>query len=112
LTNRPCTTTTNDLQEVTTRYRLARQLLERLAADYPPCTWRSMAAAFADIPAPTAETTRLRADLAHARLDRANLAAAALAAIAAHHDGDPDPLSYLRDELCAQGHDATGWGSR
>jgi hypothetical protein len=39
------------------------------------------------------------------RLDRANLAAAAFATIAAHQDGEPDPLSYLRDELGAQGHD-------
>lgn len=112
MTNRPCTTTTNDLQEVITRYRLARQLVERVAADYPAGTWRSMAAAVADIPALTAEITRLRADHAHARLNRANLAAAALATIAAHHESEPDSLSYLRDELRAQGHDTTGWGSR
>jgi hypothetical protein len=33
-----------------------------------------------------------------------DLAAAALATIAAHQDGEPDPLSYLRDELRAQGY--------
>ena len=36
------------------------------------------------------------------RLDRANLLAAARATIAAHHDGEPDPLAYLRDELNVQ----------
>jgi hypothetical protein len=37
----------------------------------------------------------------------ANLAAAGLATLAAHHDDEPDPLAYLRDELRAQGHDIT-----
>jgi hypothetical protein len=68
-------------------------------------------ATFADAPALITEITQLRDGLAHARLDRANLAAAALAAIAAHHDGEPDPLCYLRDELRAQGY-PTGRGSR
>jgi hypothetical protein len=64
-----------------------------------------LACAFADAPALAAEITQLRAALTGARLDRANLAAAALAAIAAHDDGEPDPLSYVRDELRAQGYD-------
>jgi hypothetical protein len=38
-------------------------------------------------------------------LDLANLAAAALATLMAHCDGEPDPLCYLRDELSAQGYD-------
>lgn len=33
----------------------------------------------------------------------ANLLAAARAAVAAHHDGEGDPLAYLRDELDAHG---------
>jgi hypothetical protein len=37
------------------------------------------------------------------RLDRANLAAAGRAALAASLDGDPDPLSFLRAELATQG---------
>jgi hypothetical protein len=49
--------------------------------------------------------TRVRAELADARLDLANLAAAALATLMAHCDGEPDPLCYLRDELSAQGYD-------
>ena len=71
-----------------------------------PTSGSYLAAAFADTPALAAEISRLRADLADARLDRANLAAAALATIAAHHDGEPDPLCYLRDELRAQGYTA------
>lgn len=110
--SRSRTTAANDLQEIATRHQLARDLTERLAADHPADIWQHLLAAFADIPALTAEITRLRADLADARLDRANLAAAALAAIAAHHEGEPDPLCYLRDELRAQGHDATGRGSQ
>jgi hypothetical protein len=34
-------------------------------------------------------------------MDRANLLAAMRATLAAHADGDPDPLWYLRDELDA-----------
>ncbi|HEY5986267.1 MAG TPA: hypothetical protein VIV12_07825 [Streptosporangiaceae bacterium] len=76
-----------------------------LAAHYPGDIWQCLVIALADTPALTAEITQLRTALADARLDRANLAAAALACIAAHRDGEPDPLSYLRDELRAQGHD-------
>jgi hypothetical protein len=74
--------------------------------------WQYLAAAFDSIPAVAAEITTLRARADGARLDRANLAAAALATIAAHHDGDHDPLCYLRDELRAQGYDPAGRGSR
>jgi hypothetical protein len=34
----------------------------------------------------------------------ANLLAAARAALSAEHDGEPDPMWYLRDELRATGH--------
>jgi hypothetical protein len=96
---------TNDLQEITARSRMARLLSESLAEQLSGDIWRTLATAFADTPALSAEIIRLRADLAGARLDRANLAAAALAAVAAHEEGEPDPLSYLRDELQAQGYD-------
>jgi hypothetical protein len=112
LTNRTRNTATNDLQEVTTRHRTAQAIAEGLAAEHPADIWQHLLTTFADIPALTAEITRLRADLADARLDRANLAAAALAAITAHHDGEPDPLCYLRDELHAQGHDTSSRGSQ
>lgn len=100
----------NDLQEVTTRYDIARDLTTGLASQYPIEIWQHLLDSFADIPALTVEITRLRMDLAYARLDRANLAAAALASIAAHDD--PDPLCYLRDELRAQGYSTTGRGTR
>lgn len=92
-----------DLPEATARNRIARHLVEGYSAQFPADIWRYLAAAFADTPALAAEITRLRAELAESRLDRANLAAAAQAAIAAHFDGEPDPRSYLRDELRAQG---------
>ena len=102
-------TTPTDLQEVATRHHAARQFALEHAADTNAAhmtagIWQQLAAEFADTPNLIAEITQLRAELANARLDRANLAAAALAAIAAYYDGEPDPLSYLRDELRAQGH--------
>lgn len=45
------------------------------------------------------EITRLRHALAHLRLTYANLLAATRAAVAAEHDGEPDPIAYLRYEL-------------
>ena len=48
-----------------------------------------------------AELTRLAGELDQARLDRANLRAAMRATLAAHADGEADPLWYLRDELHA-----------
>jgi hypothetical protein len=107
MTDRSRATRTNDLPEVTTRYRVARHVAEGLASQLPADIWRALATAFADTPALSEEITHLRDDLASARLGRANLAAAALAAITAHDDGEPDPLSYLRDELHAQGHDTS-----
>jgi hypothetical protein len=94
----------SDLPEVTTRNRTVRAIVSALAAEHPARIWDLVTAALADTPALTAEVMKLRAQLAEERLDRANLAAAALATISAHRDGEPDPLSYLRDELTGQGH--------
>jgi hypothetical protein len=52
-----------------------------------------------DTVALSAEITRLSAEIEHSRLDRANLLAAMRAALAAHADGEADPMWYLRDEL-------------
>ena len=49
----------------------------------------------------SAHVSRLCDELDRARLDRANLLAAMRAALAAHADGEADPLWYLRDELDA-----------
>jgi hypothetical protein len=97
-------TTTNNVQDVAARNSRARHLIEGFSSEFPADIWRFLATALTDTPALSAEITRLRAELAGARLDRANLAAGALATIAAHYDGEPDPLCYLRDELQAQGH--------
>ncbi|ROO89573.1 hypothetical protein EDD29_7272 [Actinocorallia herbida] len=55
------------------------------------------------------EFARLNTELRSLRLSRANLAAAARAAIAALQDHEPDPLFYLRDELTAQGFGDPTW---
>jgi hypothetical protein len=104
----PRNTPPDPLPEVTTRNRIARHLTEGFSFSFPAGIWRYLATAFTDTSALTAEITRLRTELADIRLDRANLAAAALATIAAHSDGETDPLSYLRDELRAQGHTIRG----
>jgi hypothetical protein len=90
-----------DLEEVAARNDTARHIVAGFSADMPTLAeiWRYLEDALDDVPALSAEVTRLSGELRHARLDRANLLAAARAAIAAHHDGEPDPLSYLRDEL-------------
>ena len=58
--------------------------------------------ALADVPLLLAEIDRLNQLTTMSRLDAANLLAAARATLAAHHDDEPDPLSYLRDEVRAQ----------
>jgi hypothetical protein len=110
LPNRTRHILTSDLHQITARHQLAQDLTQAAAADHPADIWQHLLAAFADIPALTAQISHLRADLAGARLQHANLAAAALAAIAAHDEGETDPLCYLRDELRAQGHDVSSRG--
>jgi hypothetical protein len=97
-------TPANELPEVATRNRAAVAIVSALAAERTARIWQYLTDALADTPALTAEISRLRAQVAEERLDRANLAAAALATVSAHRDGEADPLSYLRDELAAQGH--------
>jgi hypothetical protein len=111
VTDSPRDARPTDLPEVVTRNRIARHLAEGPAYELPADIWQSLAAAFADAPALAVEIAELRAELAHVRLDRANLAAAALATITAHRDGEPDPLSYLRDELRTQGYDPSRGGT-
>lgn len=55
--------------------------------------------ALADIPPLLAEINRLHHLVTYARTELANLLAAGRATLAADHDGDPDPLSHLRDEV-------------
>ena len=104
-----------NLLEVSARAEHARHIITgfSLAAPGLADLWRQVGDALTDIPGLVAEINGLRHWLAACRLDRANLAAAGLAAMAALRDGEPDPLCYLQDELAAQGHDVTNkWRSR
>jgi hypothetical protein len=49
------------------------------------------------------EIASLQGQLSAARLRAANLEAAMRAALSAEQDGEPDPLSYLRDEITYPG---------
>jgi hypothetical protein len=102
-----------DPQEVANRNDTARQIIAGFSAAAPTLAeiWQQLEAALADVPILSAEITRLRAELAGTRMDRANLLAAARAVISAHLDGEPDPLSYLRDELAARAQLPTNSGS-
>jgi predicted DNA-binding ribbon-helix-helix protein len=92
-----------DLEQVTARNQTARHMIAGFCAEMPVLAdfWRHLDTALADNLTLSAEVARLNADLAATRLDRANLIAAMRATITAHADGEPDPLSYLRDELNA-----------
>ncbi len=94
-----------DLEEITARNQTARHIIAGFSAAMPTLAeiWQHLEAALADTPTLSAEITRLHAELADTRLDGANLLAAARAVISAHLDGEPGPLSYLRDELAARG---------
>jgi hypothetical protein len=63
--------------------------------------WRYVQDALTDTVALATEITRLSAEIEHSRLDRANLRAAMRATLAAHADGEADPMWYLRDALDA-----------
>ena len=95
----------SDFRKVTNRNDLARDIIAGFAAATPTLkgVWRYVDSALSDVPVVLAELGRVRAELAAVRLDRADLLAAARAVITAHRDGEPDPLSYLRDELSARG---------
>ena len=99
------------LQEVNARADTAQHIVTGFSRAMPNLAdlWQQLTHSLSDIPILTAEMARLQAELIRTRLDRANLAAAARATIAACRNGDRDPLSYLHDELEAQGF--TGeWG--
>ena len=82
----------------------ARRIITGCASVLPTATemWTQVDQALADVPALGAVIARLTAELADTRMDRANLLAAMRATIAAHADGEADPLYYLRDELIAR----------
>jgi len=93
-----------DLEEIAARNQIARQMIAGFSAEMPVLAdfWRHLDTALAGNLALSAEVTRLNAELASARLDMANVLAAIRATLAAHADGEADPLYYLRDELDAR----------
>jgi hypothetical protein len=99
---------TINLQEVTTRAESAQHVITGFSRAIPNLAdlWQQVTHSLSDIPILIAEITRLGAELASLRRDRADLAAAGRATIAAWHDGEPDHLSYLRGELDLQGFGA------
>ncbi len=103
-------TTRADLLEANARAETAHHIIAGFSLAVPALAglWQQVRDSLADIPVLASEITRLRDSLTTTRLDRANLAAAGQASIAAHRNGDPDPLCYLRDELRAQGFHADG----
>jgi hypothetical protein len=92
-----------NLQEVSARNDNARHIVTGCTTNLPTLAgmWRQLHDALDDIPALAAELTRLSAELERTRLDRANLRAAIRATLAAHADGEQDPMWYLRDALNA-----------
>jgi hypothetical protein len=82
----------------------ARRVVAGLAAEMPLLSglWQQVDRALADVPGLGEACTRLTAELAGTRADRANLVAAFRAALAASAEGEDDPLFYLRDELAGQ----------
>ena len=92
-----------DIPEVINRNSAARNIVAGFATAAPTLSpaWQAIQTALADARDLAAEVARLSAELAAARLDRANALAAMRAAIARTRDGEADPLYYLRDELNA-----------
>jgi hypothetical protein len=90
-----------NLHAIYARNDNARRVVAGFSAATPALAgiWEQLDHALDDVPALGAIVARLAAELAGTRLDRANLQAAMRAALAAHADGEADPLSYLRDEL-------------
>ncbi len=99
-----------NLQEISTRNRHARHIIAGFSLALPTLAeiWRLLGQALTDTLTLAAEISRQRTDLAAVRLDQANLLAAIRAALAAHRDGEADPLGYLRDELDDRASRPTG----
>src|SRR6266704_5960846 len=94
------------LTEVNARFQNAQRIVSRCSLEAPAIAelWHQVSDSLSDIAALASEISRLLNDLAAIRMLRANLAAAGRASVRADANGDRDPLSYLRDELSAQGY--------
>jgi hypothetical protein len=93
-----------DLKRVSARNDTAHRIITGLRSATPTLAevWQYLDSALDDLILLSTEVTRLANQVHLTRLDRANLLAAGLATIHAHHDSEVDPLSYLRDEIVAQ----------
>ncbi|GAA1259899.1 hypothetical protein GCM10009677_08730 [Sphaerisporangium rubeum] len=102
------------LQEVTNRNRNARQLITAFSSSTLALAeiWQHVTTALDDTLTLVTQLTKLQAELSRIRRQRADMVAAARATLAAHHDGEADPLFYLRDELTAQRADEAWPGER
>jgi hypothetical protein len=89
------------LQAIYARNHTTRRMVAGFMSALPAMSgmWQQLDRALTDVPAMGAIIARLTAELADTRMDRANLLAAMRAAMAAHADGEPDPLWYLRDAI-------------
>ena len=106
---------TIDPQEISTRNQNARHIVAGFSLALPTLTeiWHYLDTALAGAIPLTGEIIWQRAEIREIRLDRANLLAAMRATLSAHHDGEHDPLWYLRDELQARDvDDPAAQGSR
>jgi hypothetical protein len=103
---------TDTSSQIAARNSMARDIVAGFASATPTlaAAWRTVGAALADCDALAAEVARLSAELAAARLDRADLLAAMRATLAADGDGEPNPMWYLRDELDADRERSEGRG--
>jgi hypothetical protein len=92
-----------NLHEISAKNTFARNVIAGFRSGWPKLAdwWQAVDDALSDSAALCEQVTRLSADLERTRLDRANLRAAMRAALAAHAEGEADPLWYLRDELDA-----------
>jgi hypothetical protein len=104
VTERPNASTIN-LLEVNTRAEQARHIIAGFSRGAPILAdfWGHVNDSLSDISYLTTEIAGLRERLTAIRIERANLAAASRITIVAFHNDEPDPLSYLQDELYAQG---------
>ncbi len=95
---------TIDLQAISTRNQNARHIIAGFSLALPTLTeiWHYLDIALTDAVLLTGEIIWQRAEIQEIRLDRAGLVAAIRATLSAHHDGESDPLWYLRDELQAR----------
>jgi outer membrane murein-binding lipoprotein Lpp len=105
------TITDIDLQQISTRNTHACHIVAGCTAALPTLgdMWQELHDALSDTTTLAAQVARLAAELERTRLDRADLRAAMRATLAAHADGEPDPLWYLRDQLNAPERSAASW---